>query len=147
MILTDFIERVKYHVEHMPDLRPSLFLVLYFTLLIAGAYMIGRLSILDERRHSAFHITAPAPVVTQASPTPRNIISDAENERTMMQERKTKVTDDSAGAYLASKNGTTFHLPWCSGAKKIKEANRVWFASKEDAIAHGYKPAANCKGI
>jgi hypothetical protein len=51
------------------------------------------------------------------------------------------------GQYVASKNGTKFYLPWCGGAKAIKNANKVWFATKADAIAAGYEPAANCKGI
>jgi hypothetical protein len=49
--------------------------------------------------------------------------------------------------YVGSKNGTKYHLPWCSGALRIKEENKVWFASKSDAEAAGYSPAANCKGI
>jgi hypothetical protein len=49
--------------------------------------------------------------------------------------------------YVASKNSTKYHLPWCSGAARIAEENKVWFASKEEAAAAGYAPAANCKGI
>jgi len=51
------------------------------------------------------------------------------------------------GGYVASKNGTKYHLPWCSGALRIKEENKVWFQTKEEAQAQGYAPAANCKGI
>lgn len=51
------------------------------------------------------------------------------------------------GAYVASKNGTVYHLPWCSGAKRIKEENKRWFASKEEAEGAGLRPASNCKGI
>lgn len=49
--------------------------------------------------------------------------------------------------YVASKNGTKYHLPWCSGAQRIKEENKVWFKSKAEAEAAGYTPAANCKGL
>lgn len=49
--------------------------------------------------------------------------------------------------YVASKNGTKYHLPWCSGASHIAEGNKIWFASKEEAKAAGYTPAGNCKGI
>jgi hypothetical protein len=52
-----------------------------------------------------------------------------------------------AGRYVGSRNGTKYHLPWCSGAARIKEENKVWFSSKEEAEAAGYTPAANCKGI
>ncbi len=52
-----------------------------------------------------------------------------------------------AHTYVGSKNGTKYHLPTCSGAKNIKEENRIWFGSREEAEAKGYQPASNCKGI
>lgn len=51
------------------------------------------------------------------------------------------------GQYVASKSGSRYYLPWCSGASRIKEENKVWFASKEEAEAAGYTPALNCKGL
>jgi len=51
------------------------------------------------------------------------------------------------GEYVASKSGTKYHFPWCAGARSIKEDNKVWFASKEEAELAGYEPAANCKGL
>ena len=52
-----------------------------------------------------------------------------------------------SGTYVASKSGTKYHLPGCSGAKRIKEENKVWFDTKEQAAAAGYTPASNCPGI
>lgn len=49
--------------------------------------------------------------------------------------------------YVASKNSTKFHLPWCSGAKRISEENKVIYKSREEALAAGVKPAANCPGL
>ena len=49
--------------------------------------------------------------------------------------------------YVASKNGTKYYLPTCGTAKRIKEENRVWFASKEEAEATGYQAAQNCPGL
>ncbi len=51
------------------------------------------------------------------------------------------------GEYMASKNGTKYYLPTCSGAKRIKPENVVWFATKADAEAAGLGPAANCPGL
>ena len=51
------------------------------------------------------------------------------------------------GKYVASKSGTAYHLPWCPGALKIKESNKIWFQNKEEAESRGYKPAANCPGL
>ncbi len=51
------------------------------------------------------------------------------------------------GSFVGSKNSDKYHFPWCPGAQRIKEENKVWFADREAAEAAGYTPAANCKGL
>lgn len=51
------------------------------------------------------------------------------------------------GSFVASKSGTKFHLISCPGAKQIKEGNKIYFSSKQEALVAGYKPAANCPGL
>tara|TARA_B100000508_G_scaffold60333_1_gene47083 strand:+ start:130886 stop:131230 length:345 start_codon:yes stop_codon:yes gene_type:complete len=51
------------------------------------------------------------------------------------------------GAFVGSISGTKYHLLHCSGAKRIKEENKVYFDTKEDAQLAGYAPAANCEGL
>lgn len=51
------------------------------------------------------------------------------------------------GKYVASKNGTKYYLATCSGAKRIKDENKVWFASVEDAKASGRTLSSTCKGM
>ncbi len=51
------------------------------------------------------------------------------------------------GAYVASKSGTKYYLPSCSGVSRIKEENKVWFATAAEAAAAGYSPASNCPGL
>lgn len=51
------------------------------------------------------------------------------------------------GQIVASRNGNKYHFPWCSGAQKIAEANKIWFSSIEEAREAGYTPASNCKGL
>ena len=46
--------------------------------------------------------------------------------------------------FVASKNGTKYYAPTCSGAARIKLANQVWFTSRDDAKAAGYTPSAMC---
>ncbi|MFH1398797.1 MAG: hypothetical protein ABIG95_01680 [Candidatus Woesearchaeota archaeon] len=45
----------------------------------------------------------------------------------------------SPGKYIASKQGAVFHSPTCMWAKKIPQANRVWFDSTQQAQSKGYK--------
>ncbi|QQG46356.1 MAG: hypothetical protein HYY55_00720 [Candidatus Niyogibacteria bacterium] len=49
-----------------------------------------------------------------------------------------------AAVFMASKNGLAYYLPSCAGAKRIKEENKIWFSSREEAESLGYKPAVNC---
>jgi hypothetical protein len=58
-----------------------------------------------------------------------------------------KTPPKTSGKYVASKNGTKYHLTTCSGAKSISDKNKIWFDTKEEAETAGYTPAANCKGI
>ena len=49
--------------------------------------------------------------------------------------------------YVASKNGSKYHLLTCPGASQIKEENKVFFDTVEQAHAQGYTPAGNCPGL
>lgn len=49
------------------------------------------------------------------------------------------------GAYTASSKAEKFHLPSCSAAGRISDENRVWFASRDEAIAEGYSPCGMCE--
>ena len=50
-----------------------------------------------------------------------------------------------SGSYVASKNGTKYYPPGCAGAKRILDANRVYFTSTAAAEKAGYTLAATCK--
>ena len=56
-------------------------------------------------------------------------------------------TTTAAGQVVASKNGTKYYLPNCTGADRISDANKVWFVSASAAQKAGYAPAANCMGL
>lgn len=51
------------------------------------------------------------------------------------------------GLVVASRNGSVYHFPWCSGASQINPANKVWFSSEDAARAAGYTPSKSCKGL
>lgn len=50
----------------------------------------------------------------------------------------------SAGAFVASRSGTKYYPPSCAAAKRIKETNRVWFATAAEAEAAGYEASTAC---
>ena len=49
------------------------------------------------------------------------------------------------GAYVGSKNSDKYHMPDSGSAKRIKEENKVWFQSKEEAENEGYVPGSSVK--
>jgi hypothetical protein len=46
---------------------------------------------------------------------------------------------------FASRNGTKYYYAWCSSASRIKPYNRVYYSTKEEAIASGKTIASNCR--
>lgn len=45
---------------------------------------------------------------------------------------------------VASKNGTKYYLPGCSGVGRILDQNKVYFASEKEALDAGYTKASGC---
>lgn len=46
---------------------------------------------------------------------------------------------------VASKRGSKYYFIWCSGAKTLSEANKIYFSSEALAQNAGYSLATNCK--
>jgi hypothetical protein len=61
-------------------------------------------------------------------------------------ERKSS-NENNQGLLVGSINGNKYHFPWCSGASRIKEENKIWFLSYDEALRAGYDKALNCKGL
>ncbi len=78
-------------------------------------------------------------------------LSAYEDSRPPVSIRQASVTEvrpiSLGGQVVASRSGTSYHFPWCSGALSMKESNKVWFKDEEAARKAGYKPAGNCEGL
>ncbi len=120
MSLTERFEKIK------PWLWP-INLVLVGTL----AFGLGRWSKIEESKTPVL-IENPIPVGETATNTPTVV---------------TSATSPSAKNFVASKNGKKYYYPRCAGASRIKEENKIWFATKEEALGKGYTPATNCPGL
>jgi len=51
------------------------------------------------------------------------------------------------GLYVASKTGSVYYFPWCTGGENIPPERQVWFQTAQAAQSAGYQPAKNCKGL
>jgi len=50
----------------------------------------------------------------------------------------------SSGAYVGNTNTGVFHYSSCSYVNRMKEGNKVYFNSRDEAIAAGYRPCKVC---
>ena len=71
-----------------------------------------------------------------------NIKEDEEQNEDVRQDE-----NHSEKKIVASRNGEVYYYIWCKGVKRIKEENKKYFNSKEEAEAAGYRPAKNCEGL
>ncbi len=106
--------------------------VLAVILGLSGAFMLGILVGRGEGENPGITVSRSA---TSTSPLP---LSSASTAAPAIPE---------GGEVVASRSGTKYYFPWCGTVKRIKEENKVWFASREAAEAAGYEPASNCKGM
>ena len=125
-------------IEHLKEKRSFLSTDVYIVAIIIlvglSGFGLGRLSTLEEGRFSVYIEQEES---VQAS------VEKAVGEALPPQGG----SESGAGLLVASKNGSKYHFPWCSGAQRMKEENKIWFDSAGDARKAGYTPAANCKGL
>jgi len=118
--------------------REDIFIMLLIVLVGTGGFGLGRLSKIKEGKEPV-KILNEASALNQNTPTTIHMgagVPPIESQTAAV-----------GGAYVASKSGAKYHYPWCAGAQSIKEENKIWFATREDAERAGYAPAANCKGL
>jgi hypothetical protein len=59
--------------------------------------------------------------------------------------RNTQPIDNSGKLIVASKRGKKYYFTWCSGAKNLSEANKIYFNTEEEAVKAGLSKSTSCK--
>jgi hypothetical protein len=121
----------------IPPVQKRDIVVFFVTIVVAvTSFGLGRLSAGDvkkgEIRIESTASSAVAAFADSSTTTPSQIYS---------------TQGPIEGGVVASRTGNVYHLPWCSGAKRILEKNKIWFKSPQEARKAGLTPAANCKGL
>ena len=122
----------------------QLYLILLIVVVGALSFGLGYLAALEQNK-----VPVRIENVDFNLETPLTTGENGQNQTANAGQALNNFTADESnkGQYVGSKNSNKYHLPWCSGAARIKEENKVWFASKEEAVAKGYTPASNCPEI
>lgn len=130
----------------------EIYTILLILIVGFGSFGLGRLSKLRELQSPILlEQTLSASAVSAgsfASPPP-TLEGENTSAISSVKGQSSNVTGSIApgGQFVASKSGAKYHFPWCSGAQRISEANKIWFTSVEEARKAGYTPASNCKGL
>jgi len=126
------------------DLDNSLFVILTIILVAFASFGLGRLSVnIQEKTPIIF--PQKFPVFEQKAQA--YIPQDSEQIEPNLIINNNLLPQVQSGSVVASKNGAKYHFPWCSGAVRIKDENKIWFDNVEEAKKAGYEPASNCKGL
>ena len=130
-------------------LTTDLYIALIILLVGVASFGLGRLSARPGKEPvRILQSEASAAAVSKAIPK-----QSAQSGQSMQKVVNSIVAENSGTApsaeekYVASKNGTAYYLPTCSGVSRIKEENKIWFDSTDAAEEAGYHKAANCKGL
>ena len=128
-MLTDLLQKIK---PFLKDNQRDLYLAALVFLVSTASFGLGRLSVIWPQKEP--------------------IVIENQESRIMKQgsdgsDQPAQILDSSRSNYVASRNGSSYHLPDCPGAKQIKEENKIWFQTADEAKRAGYKPAGNCPGL
>ena len=128
-------------IERLNKIKPF---ILSINIILVGTlgFGLGRWSKIEENKTP---VLIENPVGEQVAPTLSR--GPDRSVGTSLATSTKNIPSQKTGTLVGSKNGTKYHYPWCSGAQRIKEENKIWFASVEEAKRAGYTPAANCPGL
>lgn len=147
MSIEDFKEKIKLKAEDFKILSnepekvfkisDGLFIVLLLVLVAVGAFGLGKISAYEKRE-------VPISVIKNEE---RVLASISEQKLASIASSIQKTDERPKDMIVASKNGKKYYYIWCSGADRIKEENKIWFATVEEAKSHGLEPASGCTGL
>lgn len=140
MTIQDGVGKSKQFLRNL--LLGDVFLVLVILLVGIASFLLGRLSVAGQKEPVRVLQNTPETAISsvQKAPNTASAVSATVPGKGIVPR-----TEGGEGKYVASKNGTAYYLPTCSGVSRIKEENKIWFDSEEAAENAGYHRAANCK--
>lgn len=126
MSISNFINKIKGEINI--DKFTFLYLVIIISVSITS-FCLGRLSINVEEGNRGSILYNNSKNILDNSNQDKKISTDLEIEK----------------RFVASKNGKMYYSLGCSGAKRIKPENEIWFSTTEEAEKSGYTLSTLCK--
>jgi hypothetical protein len=123
------MEKIKQFIES--EKGKDIMVVLIVILVGLSSFELGRLS--KDKDFSGVKIE----YLTQDS------IQTTNHESTT--DRSKALSPSETKPFFASSNGSKYYYIGCSGGKTIKQENKIYFTTKEEAERAGYELSTSCK--
>ncbi len=81
---------------------------------------------------------------TQTFYAPEKSSSSSSNSVKTSSSNKNNYNSKSSQTYIGNKNTGKFHYPGCRSVSQMKNSNKVYLSSRNDAISRGYSSCAIC---
>lgn len=133
------MEKIKQFLES--EKGKDILIVVIVILVGLGSFELGRLS--KETNSSGLKIEYPGQGSNQSS----NVISALEYSNILQNDKisTTRNSNPAGKTFFASNRGSKYYSISCSAGKTIKQENRVWFTTGEEAERAGYTLSSSCQ--
>ncbi len=148
MSIKDFMQKIKLFLNNVKDkaysqenglkIRGDIYIVIIIILVGTASYGLGKISSYEKNK-------VPISVLKTKEYMYSTVSESASSTETKSQNFET--ASNASRVVVASKSGTKYYYSWCTGVSRIKEENKVWFNSIEEARSAGLTPASNCMGL
>jgi hypothetical protein len=163
--IKDFSEKIKLYWANIKDnthskenglkIGDDLYIVILIILVGTASFGLGKISSYEKNKTPISILKTKDYILSIAHPTEQADLSDigdtnnvnTKNIQNTIINTNTNPAIQTKGMVVASKSGTKYYYPWCIGVLRIKEENKVWFNSIEEAKSAGLTPASTCTGL
>ena len=119
----------------------DILVVLIVILVGVGSFELGRLSKSNQSGGIKIEYTDPSVLESLGGTSETANAIDALNSAPPVQNK----IQNTQGGYFASSRGTKYYPADCSAGQSIKESNKVWFGTLDEAERAGYELSSSCR--
>ena len=133
------MEKIKQFIENILQSKEGndILVVIIVILVGLGSFELGRLS--TSNTQQGIKINYNQITLTQVNP------NTLDKNNTLNQNSiKINNTDNANKSFFASKKGKKYYSLGCSAGKTIKESNRIYFKTSDEAEKMGYTLSSSC---
>ncbi|MDQ5954814.1 MAG: hypothetical protein QG583_742 [Patescibacteria group bacterium] len=137
------MEKIKHIITNSveSDTGKDILTVFIIILVGLGSFGLGRLSTSTNNSGiSVEYIKEPSLPTSSNAISALNTVQNTKTEPNTPKPKKAQF-----GVYFASNRGSKYYSIGCSGGKTLKEENKIYFQTKEEAEKAGYEISSSCK--